>query len=428
MELSGPELLNSSTGSTKNLQLNADQAKALSLLQSTENVFLTGAAGSGKSFLLRHYLKDRDPKKFPILASTASAAILVGGRTFHSFFGLGILEGGVHATVERASKNRRLIKRLREVEAVVIDEVSMLSGPTFFAAEKIAQQARGNTRAWGGLRVIAVGDFCQLPPVDPFNQGRQKPWAFLDTSWHRSGFLPAILRKIERTTDTEFLRILNFIRYGHVTKDVAEFLNRRCKRVANDFDGTRLFARRADVERYNLERLDKLSAPLHTFHTSYRGKPKAVEDFKKHAPIPETISLREGALVMLRQNDPKQKWVNGSLGHLTEISPLRLGIRLMNGREILVERADFTLLDSEGLPVVTASNFPVTLAYAITIHKAQGMTLDQMTVDLRHLWEPGQAYVALSRARSSNSLWLEGWNPSSIFLDPAVLQFHKSLI
>ncbi|MBI3544792.1 MAG: AAA family ATPase [Deltaproteobacteria bacterium] len=407
-------------------ELNADQNTALERLQGISNVFLTGAAGSGKSFLLRHFLRDKDPKAFPVLATTGAAAILVGGRTFHSFFGLGILEGGVAATVDRAAKNRRLLKRLREADGVVVDEISMLSAPTLRAAEQIACLARGNTRPWGGLRIVAVGDFCQLPPVNPFS--KQKEWAFLDPTWTKTEFEPAILRQMMRTTDSEFLRILNLVRYGHVTRDVKEFLDCRMKPVPRNFDGTRLFARRADVEVHNLERLEKLSEPLHTFHTSYRGNPKAIDDFKKHAPIPETIQLRKGALVMLRMNDPKHKWVNGSLGHLKEVAPMHLIVELMSGREVLVERNDFTLLDADGNPAVTASNFPVTLAWALTIHKAQGASLDQMTVDLRGLWEPGQAYVALSRARASDALWLEGWTPSSIFLDPAVLAFHRSLV
>lgn len=408
------------------MELNVDQKAAIEKLRGQANVFLTGAAGSGKSHLLRHFLKDKDPKLFPVLASTGAAAILIGGRTFHSFFGLGILEGGVQATVERASKNRRLIRRLRETEGIVIDEISMLSSVTLRAAEEIARKARANTRAWGGLRVIAVGDFCQLPPVNPF--AREKEWAFLDPTWEKSEFEPAILREIMRTSDKEFLRVLNFVRYGHVNRDVRDYLERRRVRVPDHFNGTRLFARREDVERQNLERLSKLRTPLHEFATSYAGNAKAIEDFKRHAPIPETISLREGALLMLRQNDPKQRWVNGSLGHLIEVTPLRLGLRLLSGREVYVDRMDFTLLDAEGLPVATASNFPVTLAYALTIHKAQGATLDQMTVDLRRLWEPGQAYVALSRARASESVWIEGWSESSIFLDPAVLKFHRSLV
>ncbi|MEW6057473.1 MAG: DEAD/DEAH box helicase [Bdellovibrionota bacterium] len=407
--------------------LNSDQHLALETLKSASNVFLTGAAGSGKSFLLRHFLRDKDPDLFPVLATTGAAAILVAGRTFHSFFGLGIMEGGAGATVDRALRNRRVVRRIKKTEAIIIDEISMLGGATLAAAEEIARRARGNTRPWGGMRIIAVGDFCQLPPVNAF--GRNKEWAFKDPSWHRSEFRPAILRQIMRTTDTEFLNVLNLVRYGRVTAAVREFLDFRCRPIPKDFEGTRLFGRREEVERYNLERLSHLSTPLHDFKTDYRGDLKSIESFKKNAPIPENISLRKGALVMMRQNDVRGRWVNGSLGHITSIDTLRLGIRLLaSQREIFLEKSDFTMLDADGSPIATASNFPVTLAYALTIHKAQGTTLDQMTVDLRRLWEPGQAYVALSRASSPAGLWIEGWNADSIFLDSAVLDFHRSLV
>ena len=411
------------------MKLNEDQTSALETLQSPQNVFLTGAAGSGKSFLLRHYLKDKDPKEFPILATTGAAAILVGGRTFHSFFGLGILEGGAKATVERASKNKRLTKRLRETNAIIVDEVSMLSASTLSAAEQIARKARGKSAPWGGLRIIAVGDFCQLPPVNAFyGSSRKKEWAFLDPCWQTSEFTPAILREPMRSSDPEFLKTLNLIRYGHLNQKVRTFLDERTAPIPETFSGTRLYSRRADAEFKNLELLTKLNGDEHIFETNYRGNAKSIEAFKKHAPIPESITLREGALVMLRQNDPKQRWVNGSIGYLREIHPLHLGIELLNGRDIAVERADFTLLDADGLPAVTASNFPVTLAYALTIHKAQGTTLDAMTVDLRGLWEPGQAYVALSRARDPSKIWIEGWSAKSIFLDKQVYQFHRELV
>jgi len=158
--------------------LNAEQTEALEILKSQGNIFLTGAAGTGKSFLLKQFLREATDEEIPILASTGAAAILVGGRTFHSFFGLGIFEGGISATIERAVENKRLVKRINETDTFVIDEVSMLSGPTLRAAETIARRVRKNSRPWGGMRVIAVGDFAQLPPVNPFSQ--TKEWAFLD--------------------------------------------------------------------------------------------------------------------------------------------------------------------------------------------------------------------------------------------------------
>ncbi|MFO1520424.1 MAG: AAA family ATPase, partial [bacterium] len=187
------------------------QERAHELLQnSRDNVFLTGHAGSGKSFLTRHFLKDKDRKKFPVVASTGAAAVLVGGRTFHSFFGLGILEGGPGPTIEKALADRRLVKRLREMEGFVLDEVSMISGPTLSVAETICRKVRDHSLPWGGARVIAVGDFAQLPPVNPHS--RKKEWAFLDEAWERSRFAPAVLKSILRSEDETYLRVLNFIR------------------------------------------------------------------------------------------------------------------------------------------------------------------------------------------------------------------------
>lgn len=407
--------------------LNPSQQAALEVLKTRDNVFLTGAAGSGKSFLIKSYLKDHaGTEKVPILASTGAAAILVGGRTFHSFFGLGIMEGGVGATVERALKNARLVKRLNQTHSVIIDEVSMIAGPTLRAAETIARRARGrSTTPWGGLRVIAVGDFAQLPPVNPHTQ--EKEWAFLDDAWHMSQFRPILLTEPMRSSDPEFLRALNGVRVGQVTGTVRDFLDARTQAKPHG-ELTRLFSRRDAVERFNLGELGRINETPHTFETVYTGKPRDIEAFRKHSPLLDTLQLKKGALVMLRQNDPEGRWVNGSLGTLEAIAPDKLTIQLTRGkRSVEVPKAAFTLLDADGLPVVTATNFPVNLAWAMTIHKAQGTTLDRMQVDLRHIWEPGQAYVALSRAKDPAALFVEGWSERAIFADPVVADFHASL-
>jgi ATP-dependent DNA helicase PIF1 len=400
-------------------QLNSDQQAALQLLNGQENIFLTGAAGSGKSFLLKHYLKNKD---IPVLASTGAAAILVGGRTFHSFFGLGIMEGGLEETVSRALRNKKLMKRLKKTSTVIIDEVSMLSGPTLRAAERVARAALNSLAPWGGLRIIAVGDFAQLPPVNPFRQ--TKEWAFRDEVWYESSFVPVVLREMMRTTDSEFLEVLRRIRNGIVDSSVNEFLNARTQ-IKPRGDFTRLFPHRADVEKYNLQQLEEIRDELHTFQTVYSGKAADIEKFRKHAPITDTLHLKKNALVMIRQNDPAGRWVNGSLGRIETITSEFLVIKLEQGRRIELEKAEFTLLDADGNPAVSARNFPVTLAWAMTIHKAQGTTLDQLHVDLRKIWEPGQAYVAVSRVRSPEGLYIEGWSPRAIFCDRDVEEFHR---
>jgi ATP-dependent DNA helicase PIF1 len=412
-------------------ELNQEQKAALEILNRRENIFLTGPAGSGKSFLMNAYLSSLE-KRIPILASTGAAAILVGGRTFHSFFGLGILEGGVTKTVERALKNRRLISRIKKAESVVIDEISMISGPTFSAAEQISRKIRNNSSPWGGLRIIAVGDFAQLPPVNPFTP--HKEWAFLDETWESSQFNPILLRESMRSKHPEFLEVLNEIRLGRTSSTVKNFLDTRTQSQASlEFldDLTCLFPFRDRVESHNLERLAEIKETEHSFETNYSGEEKDIEMFKKHSPLPDVIQIKKRALVMLRQNDPEGRWVNGTTGQIEKISSDFLTIRLHSGKfkdeSFDIPKTEFTLLNAEGDPVVVAKNFPVTLAWAMTIHKAQGATLSRMRVDLRKLWEPGQAYVALSRARNPDEVFLDGWSPSAIFADPAVAQFHSAI-
>jgi hypothetical protein len=304
----------------------------------------------------------------------------------------------------------------------------MISGTVLKTAEAIARKARGGTRPWGGLRVIAVGDFAQLPPVSLHRTAEQgRDWAFLDEIWEQSEFEAVVLPETLRTSEPDLLHALNGVRLGKLDPRTVRFLNDHSRKPPRDFDGTRLFGRRAETEKFNLERLESLPAPAHSFYTIYTGKEKQLEDLKKNAPVPEVLKLKEGALVMLRQNDVEGKWVNGSVGTITQIRPEYLKIELANGRDIEVEKATFTMLDAEGMPVASATNFPLNLAYAMTVHKAQGATLDQMQVDLKSLWEPGQAYVALSRARSAAELYIEGWSASSIRTDPRVTAFHEGI-
>jgi ATP-dependent exoDNAse (exonuclease V) alpha subunit len=181
-----------------------------------------------------------------------------------------------------------------------------------------------------------------------------------------------------------------------------------------------------EVEAYNRQRLDEFKGQPKEYLTEYRAKkPEYLAAIKKNAPIPETIYLKKGALVMLRQNDPDRRWVNGSLGTIRKMESERLSVSLLSGPDVDVEPVSFSHLDGDGKEQATARNFPVTVAYATTIHKAQGMTIDQLRVDLRGAWEHGQAYVALSRAKSAAGLNLDGWSPQSVVIDRSVIDFFR---
>ncbi len=413
---------------TESIKLSEDQERVLdALYDSPDNVFVTGAAGTGKSFVIREFLKDQNPKVFPVLASTGAAAVLVGGRTFHSFFGLGIMEGGVERTIERAMNDKRLLRRLKKTEGVIIDEVSMLSAETLVAAETISRFAREElNKPWGGLRVIAVGDFAQLPPVEK-GYGSRRSWAFEHNIWRHSGFKCYLLSENKRIRENAFLSVLHKVRLGQMDDDVEDFLNN--KRIEDfwDDDATVLMPRKNQVASYNNKKLNDLETELHRLETLYAGKANFVKRMKLQAPVPETLEIKVGALIMFRVNDPKQRWVNGTKGNVIEVGDDYLLVNIEGRGPTKVEVMTFTMLDAEGEVVATATNYPVQLAYAATIHKAQGLTLEKVLVDLKGLWEPGQAYVALSRVREPSGLLIKDWTPQSIIADKSVLRFYESM-
>lgn len=407
-------------------QLSDEQAYALERLQGDGNIFLTGEAGAGKSHVIREFRKNLDEKCFPTLASTGAAAVLVGGRTFHSFFGLGIMEGGPEATLQRALGDKRVVRRLQNLEGFIVDEVSMLSADTLAVAERICQMARDDYRPWGGVKAIVVGDFAQLPPVTRW--GQQRVWAFESEAWLRSEFESIYLRENHRTGEQDFLRTLNQVRMGEVNDETSEFLNSRLISEGEQaVFGTRLFPRVVQTQKYNEHRLQDLAGEAEEYESTYIGRASMVEKLRKLAPLPEVIELKKDAYVMIRTNDPKKRWVNGTTGYVRSMDADGLDVELESGRMVTVEKTTFSMLDAEGEVVASVTNFPISLAYAITIHKAQGLTLSHLYVDLHNLWEPGHAYVALSRSTSAKGLNILRWDPASVKVDPKVKAFYSEL-
>lgn len=406
-------------------ELSAEQQDALEMLQSGENVFVTGGAGCGKSFLIRHFLQEMDKKAFPVLASTGAAAVLLGGRTFHSFFALGIMEGGPQETFKRLREDQRLLKRLREVEGFILDEVSMIPASALEIAECLARAARESSLPWGGMRVIVVGDFAQLPPVT--RSGQKREWTFQSPTWQQSGFQVVELSHSHRSYDQNFLDVLKDVRVGKVTDIVRQYLSSRMMEHDENDDITRLFPRRDQAEYLNQKKLSQISTPEVRIPSIYLGENKLVEALKRNSPIADEIVLKVGCQVLFLQNDPQKRWVNGTRGTVVEIHPEKIVIEKETWRHVTVEKTQFSLQDATGKTVASVINFPLTLAYATTIHKSQGSTLDDLWVDLSRLWEPGHAYVALSRLRLGSGLRLLGWSQRSIMADSAVLSFYQNL-
>lgn len=407
--------------------LNKQQLKVLkTLLNSKDNLFITGAAGTGKSYVLKLFrdMKKAQNEQVPVVASTGAAALLVNGVTFNSYFGLGIMAGGVEATIDNALTNRSVCERIVYTDTIIIDEISMISGDTFKAADLLCQKVRQNKKLFGGIRVIAVGDFLQL---GPYSETEKIDWLFDSANWKKSKIKKLELTNIMRTKDKDFLEVLSKVRLGKVDSKVQKFLNKHLiKTKEQDFVGPRIFSRNYEVDDYNKKQLEFLPGTPVACPTKYAGEAGFIQRIKENLVVPEVLYLKKGALVMMRVNNFKEGFVNGTLGHVVGMTSDVLTIKKLSGEMIHVKKHVFEHLNGNGEVVARALNFPLTLAWAVTIHKAQGASLDKALISLDRLWLHGQAYTALSRLSTSQGLFLTKWNKSSFIVDKKVLKYSKT--
>lgn len=406
--------------------LNSEQKKALKLLlNSKNNLFITGAAGTGKSYVIKMFreIEKLNHKHIPIVASTGAASILVKGVTFNSYFGLGVMAGGIEATIKSALSNRSACERIVYTDTIIIDEISMISGETFKAADLLCQKIRQNKKFFGGIRVIAVGDFFQL---GPYSEEEKQDWVFKSKSWNQGKIKKIELTQVMRTKDVNFLKILAKVRFGKVDKEVTNFLNKKIIKTPLDkFVGSRIFSRNHEVDSYNLKKLSEIKENPSIFETAYAGEENFIRRIKENLVIPEKVILKRGALVMLRVNNFQEGYINGTLGIITGITPDVLTIKKLSGESIHVKKHVFEYLSGSGEVLARARNFPLTLAWAITIHKSQGASIEKALISLDRLWLHGQAYTALSRLSSSEGLFLVKWQKDSFIIDKEVLKYNK---
>lgn len=406
--------------------LNPEQKKLLkALLNSKQNLFITGAAGSGKSHVIKLYreVKKMSGEQIPMVASTGAASLLINGVTFNSYFGLGILAGGVENTIENAICNRSVCERIVYTDTIIVDEISMISATTFKAANLLCQRIRRNKKFFGGIRVIAVGDFLQL---GPYSDTDKVDWIFEGKDWKSAKMKQFQLKKVMRTQDKKFLDVLAKVRVGKVDATVKKFLNQHTvKGKFTDPTCPRIYSRNHEVDTYNLSKLKELKTPEYTFQTQYAGEKPAVDKMKENLVIPEVIHLKIGSLVMMRVNNFQDGFVNGTIGTVIAIHPELLTIRKLDGKTITVKKHIFESLNGSGELVAKARNFPLILAWAITIQKCQGASIEKALISLDRLWLHGQAYTALSRLSKADGLHLTTWDKSSFIVDKKVLKYYK---
>ncbi len=408
------------------------QSEALIILKTGANVFLTGEPGSGKTHTINEYVQylhahGIDPA---ITASTGIAATHIHGQTIHSWSGIGIKKFLSPYELDTIASNEHVIRRVRKTTVLIIDEVSMLDAATLDAVDQVCREVRQTAEPFGGIQVILVGDFFQLPPV---TRGDEKPsFAFRAKAWKSMSPLVCYLTEQYRQDDDAFLALLAAIRRGDWDGTHIGLLEDRM--VTEDLimsDGaelTKLFAHNADVDTINTRALGSIDAPTNRYTMSDKGSAGLVAALKKGCLSPEVLELKIGAIVMCTKNNQQKGYVNGTLGTVTgfESSTKYPIIRTHHGDEITIEPADWAVEDN-GKVKAMITQLPLRLAWAITIHKSQGMSLDSALMDLRQVFEYGQGYVALSRVRSLSGLHLAGWNEQTFMVHPEVLAEDETL-
>lgn len=400
------------------------QGEALTILKTGANVFLTGEPGSGKTHTINEFTdwlraSGIEPS---ITAATGIAATHVGGMTLHSWSGIGISDSLSRADVDRIAGKEHIAKRITKAKVLIIEEISMLSAATFEMADKICREVRRMDKPFGGLSVILVGDFFQLPPV---SRDKEVQFAYASPVWRELNSLTCYITEQYRQDDTEFLSVLSAIRAGDVEEMHYELLTSRHvppSEMPNEREAPKLFSHNADVDRINAAELAKLSGKSHTFKMSSKGKDSFVEGLKRGCLSPETLELKEGAAVMFTKNSPQGKFVNGTLGVVTswsaDGSPI---VKTKEGLKVTTEPMEWQM-EEQGKVKASVAQYPLRLAYAMTVHKSQGMSMDAAIIDLSRAFEYGQGYVALSRVRRLSGLYLTGLNERALEVHPEIVK------
>jgi hypothetical protein len=403
------------------------QQEALDILKMGKNVFLTGPAGSGKTHVLNSYIQylKSHAVDVAVTASTGIAATHLGGMTIHSWSGIGVRDVLTDRDIDEMMQRAYLYKRFERTRVLIIDEVSMLHHFRLDLIEWICRQMKHNERPFGGMQVILSGDFFQLPPVTRGNVVESE-FAYKADCWKDAKLTVCYISEQHRQKDNVYLSILNKIRKNKVDVETLELLKSRLdKDPQSGKESTRLYTHNIDVDVVNKKYLDLLSTPKKDYHMTSKGARNLAETLKKNCLSPEVLELKKGARVMFTKNHAEGGYVNGTLGVVVDFNSFGDPIvETNNGMKFSVTPQSWKI-EEEGKVKAEISQRPLRLAWAITVHKSQGMSLDAMEVDLSKSFVRGMGYVALSRVRSLDGMKLLGFNDMSLEVDLEVLEMDQ---
>jgi ATP-dependent exoDNAse (exonuclease V) alpha subunit len=401
------------------------QQEALSILKLGVNVFLTGEPGAGKTHTINQYiewLRERGVEP-AVTASTGIAATHVGGMTIHSWSGIGIKKDISEWDIDAIQGKEKTARRIIDAKVLIIDEISMLDADTLENVDRVLRAIRRpvltEPQPFGGLQVVFVGDFFQLPPV---SRDRSARFAFMSSAWRDLNPVVCYLSEQHRQDSGQLLELLAAIRSGDVDEYHYEILQSRMQK--GRASATRLHTHNAEADRINDAALKKLEGKSHVFHMTTRGARTLVEGLKQNCLSPESLTLKAGAKVLFTRNNFDAGYVNGTLGEVVDFAPS--GYPIVQTRSGRIEAVPGEWSVSDGTTILAQlKQVPLRLAWAITVHKSQGMSLDAAVIDLSQAFEFGQGYVALSRVRTIEGLFLTGFNDRALRLHPDIVETDR---
>lgn len=418
------------------LSLSESQREAVDKIAEGKNVFITGPAGTGKSYLLNYIKEQYKNDGLHITASTGIAAINVSGQTLHSWAGLGLGNMPLNEILRNicSVKGVHMRKKLRAAKMLAIDEISMISSEIFDLLNGLLKAIRNNDEPFGGIQLILFGDFLQLPPVNKNND--EIFFCFESDAWKEAEIEMVVLKEIYRQLDQELVNMLNNLRFGRITNHDVELLRTRYKKEDTDktFDATILGTHNIQVERINIKKLQDLNNLSKVYHAKYDGKKEKIEFLKKNCIAPEVLELKIGSQVMMLKNTySKEGVMNGSIGIVRGFDnkkgyPI---VEFSNGSVITITKEEWCVEkwnEAKGEIEVEAmmEQIPLILAWAITVHKSQGMTLEKIRCNLGSAFAEGQVYVAVSRVKTLEGLFIESFNINNVKANRKVIEFYES--
>ncbi|MBU1169195.1 MAG: AAA family ATPase [Proteobacteria bacterium] len=402
------------------------QKEAFKILKQGENVFITGAAGSGKTFLVNKFIKwaKGEGRAVAVTASTGIASTHIDGITVHSWSGIQLKTALSDKDIVKMMKKDYLREHIIHNDILVIDEISMLHSNQLDLINKVCRYFRKNVRPFGGLQVILCGDFFQLQPVRGMGY---KSFAVNSHAWPELDLQICYLSDQYRHQDTRFLKILKNIRsQSYTSADIALLQSRVGAKLKGKIKPVKIYTHNIDVDSLNSRELAKIDKKPKIYQMNSNGLEHLVKTLKKNCLAPENLILKKGAVVMFVKNNFSENYINGTMGRVEDFDDDDFPIvQTVNGKTIHVKPVSWTI-DEHDKVVAEIMQIPLRLAWAITVHKSQGMSLDLTEIDLSKSFEYGMGYVALSRVRSLEGMRLIGFNQKSLEVDPKVIQLDKN--